>query len=166
MPSMFRAIKADLMKLDAYAKPIKAAAERTKQGMLRDYQAGVATWRHPVSFESQVVFNLNGAVSVRVDTDDDIYTFVHEGTKEHIIRPRRARSLRFQSGYQAKTTPGAIKAGPGGSFGATVYSKGVMHPGSAARNFTKTIFDKWTPFWGREMKRALDEGASKSGHSI
>lgn len=46
--------------------------------------------------------------------------YVINGTRPHIIRPRRARALRFQSG------------------GRTVYATVVHHPGTSANNFLAT----------------------------
>jgi hypothetical protein len=43
--------------------------------------------------------------------------FVHQGTRPHVIRPRNAAALRFQSG------------------GATVFASSVNHPGTRARPF-------------------------------
>ncbi|WP_329173335.1 hypothetical protein [Streptomyces sp. NBC_01477] len=43
--------------------------------------------------------------------------YVLDGTRPHVIRPRRARALRFQSG------------------GSTVFAKVVYHPGTRPNNF-------------------------------
>lgn len=166
MPVMFKAITPKALKVNEIYKAIERNAEVAKRGILKDYQAGVSTWNHKVDFDAELIINPNGGVSIIVDTDDEIYTFVHEGTQAHDILPKRAKRLRFQGIYTAKTVPGVIQAKGGGPSGEFQYRLGVHHPGTKGRNFSKAIFQKWRPFFERQMQRALDEGAKASGHSI
>lgn len=55
--------------------------------------------------------------SVRVGSDLDYAEWVHDGTRPHTIRPRRAKALRFVVG------------------GRVVYAKVVQHPGTRPRPF-------------------------------
>lgn len=52
-----------------------------------------------------------------VTCDHPAVLFVLKGTRPHLIRPRRAKALRFDAG------------------GATVFAKLVRHPGTNANNF-------------------------------
>lgn len=52
-----------------------------------------------------------------ISFDVDYAEAVHDGTRPHIIRPRRAKALRFRMG------------------GRIVYAKFVRHPGTRARPF-------------------------------
>lgn len=61
------------------------------------------------------IFSLRG--SVTVGSDLEYAAFVNDGTKPHIIRPRRAKVLRFNVGGQ------------------TVFARVVNHPGTKARPF-------------------------------
>lgn len=166
MPVMFRAITPKALKVQAIYDSIEKEAKIVEAGILKDYKEGTRTWEHKVQFDATLTINPNGAVSIIVDTDDEIYTFVHEGTRPHVIRAKRAKTLRFQGTYTAKTTPGVIQSKSGGSSGEFEYRQQVQHPGTKARNFTQPIFRKWRPFFERQMQRALDEGAKKSGHNI
>lgn len=58
---------------------------------------------------------VHGAV---LDTAD-YALYVHEGTRPHLIRPRRAKALRFEIG------------------GRTVFARLVRHPGTRARPFLR-----------------------------
>ncbi|CAA0134539.1 Uncharacterised protein [Mycolicibacterium vanbaalenii] len=58
-------------------------------------------------------------VSGSVHASADYALYVHEGTRPHLIRPRRAQALRFQIG------------------GRTVFAKLVRHPGTRARPFLR-----------------------------
>jgi hypothetical protein len=124
---------------ETYLKAFTDALNETKQQMLKDYRDTTSTWKHKVKFTASLPRFVNGSYMIAVGTDDLIYGYVDKGTKRHIIRPKRARVLRFRGGYTAKTIPLAIRSRSGGSFGATVFSRGVMHPGTEARKFTEVI---------------------------
>lgn len=166
MPVMFKPITPKALKVQAIYDSIEKSAKVVEAGILKDYKEGTRTWEHKVNFNAELTINPNGGVSIIVDTDDEIYTFVHEGTKSHVIKPKQAKRLRFQGTYTAKTVPGVIQSREGGASGEFQYSTGVNHPGTKARLFSKPIFRKWKPFFERQMQRALDEGAKRSGHSI
>lgn len=105
----------------------------------RDFDATVRTWKHKPKF----VVNLTER-SVSVGTDDKVYSYVDEGTPPHIIRPKRARSLRFYAGgFRAKTTPNNLYAQKGQTANQNLtYSQGVRHPGTEARHFTTLIKER------------------------
>lgn len=165
MPVMFEAIKPNNIKAEVFIDELETAAKSVADGMLRDYQAGVAGWKHRVKFNTGVEVERQG-VRIWVDTDDKIYAYVHEGTGPHVIKAKNAPSLVFQSGYNAKTKPGQIKSTTGGPYGDTVFTKSVNHPGNAGRFFTKPIKEKWRPFFRRQIERALKKAAERSGHKL
>ena len=101
-----------------------------------------------------------------VGTNSKIYEYVDKGTKPHIIRPKRAQFLRFQTGYRAKTTPGIIGSSSGGRSGDIVYSQGVRHPGTKARKFSEIINKKYERKFKDEMHAAMRRAAQKSGHAV
>lgn len=59
----------------------------------------------------------SGNPSAVVETNVNYAPYVHDGTRPHIIRPRRRQALRFRVG------------------GATVFATEVHHPGTSARPF-------------------------------
>lgn len=69
--------------------------------------------------EGQIRVTGPRSVSGSVHAKADYALYVHEGTRPHIIRPRRAQALRFQIG------------------GRTVFAKMVRHPGTKARPFLR-----------------------------
>ena len=167
MPVIFKAIKPKNFDDKAIRNALKSKADRVSKLIEKDFLEGVRTWEHKVSFDTEVIINPNGGVSITVDTDDEIYTFVHEGTRPHKIEPKTpGGKLRFQGTYTAKTVPGVIKSKSGGPSGEFTYRNFVNHPGTKGRQFAKVIFKKWRPFFEREMQRALNEGAKNTGHSI
>ena len=71
--------------------------------------------RGSIRAEEPRIFSLRG--SVKVGSDLEYAAFVNDGTRPHIIRPRRAQVLRFTVG------------------GRTVFAKVVHHPGTRPRPF-------------------------------
>lgn len=104
-----------------------------------DLHKTTRTWKTKVSFRILKAHSEGDTLVGASGTDNAIYGYVTRGTRPHIIRPRRARALRFQGGYSAKTRRGLIGSATGGSFGATVFSQGVQHPGNEAREFEEQI---------------------------
>jgi len=147
---------------------MKAALEKelgaTGEFMRRDFEKTTKSWKHKPVFE--VLVEAGPPAVVLVTTDDKNYSYVDLGTEEHIILPVKAKVLKFSSGYKAKTTPGVIGSSAGGPFGADVFSRGVIHPGNAPRNFSKEIAKEWKPKFKNRMQTAMGRAAQASGHAL
>lgn len=112
-----------------------------------------STWNHKPAF--QIDKEPNARV---VGTDDRIYEIVSEtGSRPHVIRPRNAKSLRFQTGYRAKTRKGVIGSTSGGASGSVVHSKSVNHPGFEPRELVKAVQEQMDI----TMERLVDEALRK-----
>lgn len=127
------------------------------------FKETVATWkRQPYFFKTVEV--LPDRIVLKVYTTDDVYRYVSRGTKPHRIPLVAAgQVLRFRQGYVAKTVPGILTAGPGGSFGAyrffTAKTKFIHHPGiKHPRNFPKTV--------RKETKQYISDRFGKMGHRL
>lgn len=168
MPVIFKAINPKRFNDKAFAAALEREAKPYADGVRRDYEKTFQNWqaKHKPRLKVEIKVNLNGGVSIDIDVEGEIYTFVHEGTRPHRIKPRRAKRLAFQSGYKAKTLPGRIASAAGGPFGETVFSQGVQHPGFEGRKFSQLIVQKWREPFYKSMQRALNKGAKESGHAI
>lgn len=109
---------------------LRDAADET-QKLLESTTKG---WAHAVEFEIRPYGD-----GYRVGTKDDIWNMLNKGTRPHRIEARGKKRLRFQAGRRAKTTPGRIASGSGGGGGATVFARGVNHPGTRARSWSILI---------------------------
>jgi hypothetical protein len=98
---------------------------------------------------------VRGAYRVTTGTNAKIYGFVDEGTKAHVILPKRSKYLAFSSGYKAKTRVGIIGSEPGGSFGESVFAAKVHHPGFPGRKFTITIGKRRQVTLNQEVSHAI-----------
>lgn len=167
MPVIFKAITPKRFNNKAFVAALEREARPYADGVRRDYEKTFQNWKaeDKPRLTVDINVNLNGGVSVEIDVDGEIYTYVHEGTRPHRIRPKRAKRLAFRSGYKAKTLPGRIASVTGGPFGETVFSRGVQHPGFEGRKFSKLIIQKWRGPFYKAMQRALNKGAKESGHA-
>lgn len=132
----------------AYRRVYQIAADT----LLIDLEKTTATWNTRVRWTVRVAGN-----TVTVTTDNAIWRYVDAGTRPHIIRVRRARWLRFQAGYQAKTRPGSLVSGAGGPSGPFRFAKEVKHPGTKARNFSRALRAKWKTKWPQMVRDAIDQ---------
>lgn len=146
---------------------------KVRDGILKDFEATTEHWEHEVKFKSVTHFTKRlPSPSVEVWTDDEVYGYVNDGTKPHLIfagfytGKSDAKVLAFPSQFSPKTAPGSLKSGPGSSGGAIMFRPYVQHPGTEARDFTGQIEKKWTPRFKRAMERAMSDARKASGHAI
>lgn len=162
-----KSIKPKRLKDEDMKRILRNAMRRMAYAVKKDFEATVKTWDHKPTFTVLTSLRGNESPSILVGTDDLIYLFVDKGTKRHPIFPKNYPYLKFQEGYNAKTTPNVIGSGAGGPYGKWVLSFfGVEHPGTKPRNFEKMIAKKWTPKFKAEMHQAMKEAREASGHKI
>lgn len=142
--------------------------ELRRQGKETETDLGkpVATWENKPKFESEISLAGGDAMVLTGPTGDaeavKHFVWTDEGTPPHLIRRRRARTLRFMSKYTAKTRPGWIGSQRGGPSGDPVYAPVVHHPGTKARKFTEAIQKRRKKKFTEGMIAAMQRGASKA----
>jgi hypothetical protein len=125
-------------------RALARAANKAKPRIIRQFQRTTSTWRHKPTFAARSGLS-SGGLTLDIGTNDRIYGYVSNGTPAHVIRPRRAPLLRFQSGYRAKTRPNSLSSGAGGKYGPYVVAKEVNHPGTKARKFDAAVLREEKP---------------------
>jgi len=116
-----------------------------------DYDVTTQTWEH----RPNVAIAGDGPDERTITVESDIYAMLEKGTKAHMIRPRRGKVLRFMSPFRAKTVPNQIISRPGSQGSTAVFSRGVRHPGTKPRNWSKVIAAKWRTQAPQMMQRAI-----------
>lgn len=162
-----RAVKPAAFRSSVFREDTAKVLEDVAGGMLKDYARTVSTWKKKPQFKTEIdtgIGESRGQTSVKIETNDPVYAYVDQGTKKHIIRPRRKRSLVFNSRFKPKTGPMSLQAGPGLSAPPLVGAKVVRHPGTKPRNFNKRIKQKWEPEYKKQMKNAMARAARRCGH--
>lgn len=138
-----------------HKQAIILARDITAVAVIQDFEQATRTWNHKPGFKIT-----RDADSTSVGTDDEIFGYVDGGTRPHDIRPRGKR-LKFQGGFKAKTTPGSLRSGSGGSSGAFVFAKVVHHPGTKARNFSKLVNERAQKLLEKTTAQQLALAAAK-----
>jgi hypothetical protein len=118
------------------ASIIRKEISKEIKAVRREYQITVRTWKRKPDFE--VTETLEEA---EVSTDNPIYGYVDKGTKPHVIRPKQAKTLRFNTaGFVSKTVAGRLTPRQGRTAKPpTAYPVEVHHPGTEARGFSALI---------------------------
>lgn len=153
------------LNVKVFRDELRNAAKEIADAAKKDFEKTTATWKHKPTFTEKITETGN-KTTADVTTKDKIYRYVDEGTRPHIIRPLRARSLAFRSGYKAKTRPHVLSSRNGGASGAQVFAQIVRHPGTDPRYFSVDIQAKYQPKLATAVQKAIDRAARKSGHYI
>lgn len=66
---------------------------------------------------------------------DKLWAWLSNGVRGHPIVPKKAKALKFKSGFLAKTMPNRVISRPGGYMGNDIFTKKVDWPGIEPRNF-------------------------------
>ncbi len=168
MALLFKLVKPKKLRAQEYRLEFLNAMRKAGKVIEKeDYGQIFRTWKHKPKMET--VISLTGpGPEMLVGTDDEIFGYLDEGTEGPYRIPKTgSATLAFSEGYKAKTVPGQLQSRPGGPFGDKVVIKGhVFHPGIKARNFTKLIVKKRTPWFKRQMEAAMKRANQKAGHAI
>lgn len=165
MPVAVKAVKPSKLKNEAIYKAMEAEAKLAANDLELEFMLTTATWKHDVKFEKLIQVG-PASVEILVDTDDEIYRYVNEGTRAHRIEPKNATVLAFPSLFRPKSEPGKQTSSTGFIGGPTVFSRGVDHPGTKARRFDKVIMKRFNPKFKKRMEQAMKSAGKASGHSM
>jgi len=162
----FRAIRPSAFNLPALESQIRTAQRQWMTKVVKEYQKTTEHWKHKVAFSGQLT-ERGIATKIEVGYNDEVYGYVDEGTRPHVIRPKSAGGvLAFPSSSAPKTRPGSLKSTAGTRGSVDVFTRKVNHPGTKAREFSKQIKSKMEPILESDMQAAMGRGAKKSGHAI
>ena len=120
------------------------------------YAETYATWEHKPKFVFEKKMESNG-MRYKYYTEDEIYGYVHNGTKPHDIYPRGDYPLAFPwagfpGAHEPRTEPRIV-----GSWGVNTNENGmyffrhVNHPGIKPREFTRMIYEEIEPVITKQL---------------
>lgn len=170
MPLLLRSLRkkrANLVNLNTIAFEMLQEAMDKQVGplLVKSHQRIVADWEHKPDFDSRTQIRSDIIITTvyPIGPNDKIWLFVDQGTKPHPIEAKNAPRLIFQTGYQAKTLakPARTVSGGGKATGPVVVAKKVQHPGSEAREFSKTIAEDIKPDYNRLIDNTFKKIAKK-----
>lgn len=165
----FKVIRPDALKADSVRSEVRKAMHQMGIKVKATFRGTTSNWKE----ENQPRYNFETkslkhsiTLTVWIGGNTKIFDYVSLGTEQHIILPRNAKRLAFRTGHTAKTKPGSLTSGPGGSSGPTVYAKGVVHPGNEPRDFEGQVEEKYAPTFPQLVDEAIAKGVASSGHAI
>lgn len=125
-------------------KAVERALETHVGNILeRGFNSRIQKWSKPPKIYRKVTVQ---ATQMKLDVGPRAggrWEWVSLGVKPRLIVPRKAKVLRFRTGYIPKTLPNnRLYGGPGKYIGDTVFRPAVSWPGIAPRNFEKHIVDE------------------------
>jgi len=138
------------------------AMKRGQADVYKDFLKTVDTWDTKPEFKNEFK-ETNNEISFVVSTDDEIYGYVNNGTRPHIIE---GFPLAFMAAYKSKTTPRKISSHSGGGSGETVFATKVHHPGTEPRDFDTAIMVKNSPKLSEYLRIGMKKARVASGHAI
>lgn len=137
-------------------RDIKNLFEKTTEGWSN--QMNPKSGFGEVVFQSRDHFG-SSEMSVTVYTRSQKYILVNAGARSHTIAPRRAKMLRFQTGYRSATSPRRIGSMSPARFGRFISARMVNHPGFEARDFDEAIAEHYAPVFERDIQDAINKSA-------
>lgn len=125
-------------------------------------QKTISGWTNPPQIRTDYVVQGGARVSVTaytrpVGTEEQVENWerLNLGVRPHKIVARRAPTLRFQTGYKARTKPRKFVSGRSRRSGPYVTPKVVSHPGIQAREWTKTLHEQRARPYLTRMRNAM-----------
>lgn len=149
---MTRALLPDnAVDLASHRQAIRAAMDAIAKQAKAEFEKTTATWNKKPDFAIESPSEFRRLVG----TDDEIYGYVNDGTRPHLIVPHGRRMVLFPGG-QPKTAPRVISSGTG-SPGQKVFTTGpVHHPGTEPREFDEAIAEELESTFAEQIQRAID----------
>ena len=165
---VIKAIKPARFDDKAMTERLRYHAKKMSPEIRKDFEETTKTWKHKPKFVETVTGGKGlGGFAIEVTTTDEIYGYVDQGTKPHIIRPKKPGGmLAFASAFSPKTKPRVLGSTAGHVGPVDTFRQEVQHPGTEAREFTKEIEKKWQPRFRQKMEAAMKDVAKASGHAL
>ena len=146
------------MNLSAVSKAIQhTMVSKTGPELRREFDKTTSTWNDKPVFKTEQ-YSGTAVMWLKVFTYSEKYRLVNAGAKPHDLRPRKAKFLRFQTGFKAKTRSHFIGSNAGGKSGNYISTPAVHHPGFEAREFDQTIADEYADTFREDIQDAISQG--------
>ncbi len=171
---LVKAIKPQRFKNKEFNRIFRNRLRRVGRQLIKeDFEPTVKMWEHEVKFNLHTHLTARTpSPSIEIDTDDEIWNWLDQGTKPHDIwagaytGKSQKKTLAFPSLFAPKTKPRALSSVPGMSGGPLVFTPYVHHPGTEPREWNKAIVKKRTKWFKVQMEIGLHEANVAGGHKI
>lgn len=152
---------------------VRIGLKRVGDRTVRAYQAVVKNWERKPGFKAEIGSG-GKQLYVRIKVTGSRRNIENwnridkTGAKPHVIRPKRAKLLRFVWGgpgsYAPKTNASPARFGGSGKVanGRVVYRKFVNHPGFKARKFSEAINKDSRELMDKEVRNGYRRGLRRA----
>lgn len=147
--STFRSISPSLLDPNLFRKAFEDASREMEKDVKGAFIDATSGWKHKPVWRGYVRLTADD-IYISVGTADQIFKFVDEGTKAHVIRPVKAKMLHW-----VDTASGEDR-----------FAKEVHHPGTKAQNISKEIREIWLGLMPEYFDKYLYAAIQKSGHEL
>lgn len=138
---------------------IQDALDEEAKEVLKDYDRTTATWTRKPTFKVRQA----SLQAIDIFTDNEIYGYVNDGTKPHVIRAKNAPTLAFNTvGFQPKTKVGRLTAKAGSKAKPPkAFPVQVNHPGTKGRDFDELITKRVDRRFPKRLQKHLNSAYRK-----
>lgn len=150
--SMKVIIPRNLFNIDKLERAIENSLTANAKAVKVDFDVTTQTWA------KRPTFTIESEPGKRtIATENEIYGYVNDGTRPHIIAPKKPGGvLAFGAPTSAKTAVRVIGSTSGSKGSTQVRTRRVQHPGTDAREFDEVIKEKWDELLPQTLQRAID----------
>lgn len=133
-----------------YEHGMNAALDSVAEEATRLLEKTTTTWTTNVRFYTKRTKYGRGIYS-----RSQVWDWVDQGTKPHVIRPKGPWPLRFRVGGRPKTRPRYLTSYSGSPGNEWRASQGVQHPGTEPRNFSQRVKEETDKLLPKAMREAI-----------
>jgi len=149
-------VLADGFDLTGLQEVLSASNKRVAENERKSFYLTTKNWDHKPTFSIVPTDSYSGIQDYAVVTTDEIYIWVDEGTDEHTITAVNAPVLKYQKGFEPKTSFDQLtSSGSGKKYGEWTRRFGVTHSGIEARGFTERIKEGAKDRWERAIQTEI-----------
>lgn len=164
---VFKAITPKKLKIDGFRLEILNELRKEGTTHRQILARTTTTWKDRPTFKSDISLDRRTGAGVHTyPTGSEMavnkWVWTDQGTKPHTIRARRAPTLRFQTGYTAKTKKRTYTSGQSSRFGPWVRPLSVKHPGTEAREWSEDLSARRQKPFEDRIRGAMKRAANKA----
>ena len=171
MPGQVKAILPKDFNDKAVTDILQAEMKKFAPFLVKTFEHTTDSWQGEKPKFTPVFRKDGGALRIQVrlagpKKGREKWLYVNYGTRPHKIKAKPGNTLRFQTGYQAGSTPGQLRTARSSKSGSWRSAKEVNHPGTEARNWKELIIKDYQVAFERWMGAAMSHAARASGHAV
>lgn len=161
-----RTLTPKMVRLNEMYQPLVDVVRQWGPDMEQDLERITRTWDHKPKFDVRTHATLSrNRLDVTVETDDQRFVWVSEGTKDHYVPKSGVATMAFRP-YRAKTRVLFIGSQSGGRYGRTIIRRGRWKVrGIKARKYDEALARRWQPIIERRALDGMTSAALASGFS-